>query len=166
MYTESVRRFNTFDGIIVWQEKVSSKASVLIKCNCLRICRKNMKVKSSNIIRRWIIVRIGYVRNQVIQQKRCYAILAKLFYDTCNWKYSSVRLWSTYNKSFSVDLPKFGQHLPSDKMYPNLWFDFLPLRLPRNDGQILSGANISESSFGRFPFSLISATINPIIWER
>ena len=68
--------------------------------------------------------------------------------------------------TISVDLPKFGQHLPSDKMYPNLWFDFLPLPLPRNDGQILSGANISESSFGRFPFSLISATINPIIWER
>ena len=27
---------------------------------------------------------------------------------------------TTNNKSFSVDLPKFGQHLPSDKMYPNL----------------------------------------------
>ena len=27
---------------------------------------------------------------------------------------------TTNSKWFFVDLPKFGQHLPSDKMYPNL----------------------------------------------
>ena len=56
--------------------------------------------------------------------------------------------------------------LPRDKMYPILWFEFLLLLFPKTEGHKLSGAKISESSFGRFWVSLISATINPMIWQR
>ena len=56
--------------------------------------------------------------------------------------------------------------LPKDKIYPSLWFEFLLLLFPNSEGQILSGPKISESSFGKFPVSFISATISPMIWQR